>query len=337
MLGSSFGPFNPLFRATRFCTMQKLITYLYAAGRVATYLSRHTSLRLYPDMELAYILFSPNIFPRAVKREGQYFTVPKSPSTIYMRAIQGEKRTHWQCVPLPVSTCTLRRYRNGICHRFSESNAPEYHLLNVRERPPSRSDYRISVSNMAFTSSLLPPRWANMIGLLVWHFLIGLACSLDWRKFNVRPAVNRHSSSVSLFNAVPQKAKTRQSIPTSSGLSRINLHCTITSVRWVRILRHLRRGLTSIIFRLQRSIMAAVRIPISLRKTIFIMVQNDSEHLTRLGYIPFIYVRLFSSSGSPVPTNYSVWSISHGGTCMFWVIFFSIVKIYSQLAQRHQL
>ena len=74
--------------------MQKLITYLYAAGRVATYLSRHTSLRLYPDMELAYILFSPNIFPRAVKREGQYFTVPKSPSTIYMRAIQGEKRTH---------------------------------------------------------------------------------------------------------------------------------------------------------------------------------------------------------------------------------------------------
>lgn len=77
--------------------MQKLITYLYAAGRVATYLSRHTSLRLYPDMELAYILFSPNVFPRAVKREGQYFTVPKSPSTIYESHSRGKKNTLTVC------------------------------------------------------------------------------------------------------------------------------------------------------------------------------------------------------------------------------------------------
>jgi hypothetical protein len=48
--------------------------------------------------------------------------------------------------------------------------------------------------------------------------------------------------------------------------------------------------------------MAAVRIHTSLRKTVLIMVQNDSEHLTRLGYIPIIHVRLFSSSGSLVPT-----------------------------------
>lgn len=58
----------------------------------------------------------------------------------------------------------------------------------------------------------------------------------------------------------------------------------------------------SITFRLQRSVMATVRIYLSLRKTVLIMVQDDSEHLTRLGYIPLIHVRLFSSSGSLVPT-----------------------------------
>ena len=68
--------------------------------------------------------------------------------------------------------------------------------------------------------------------------------------------------------------------------------------------------------------MVAVRIHISLGKTIFIMVQNDSEHLTRLGYIPLIHVRLFSSSGSLVPINCSASFILHGGTCMFSVIIF---------------
>ena len=92
----------------------------------------------------------------------------------------------------------------------------------------------------------------------------------------------------------------------------------------------------SITFRLQRSVMATVRIYLSLRKTVLIMVQDDSEHLTRLGYIPLIHVRLFLRLDRLLLQLFSLIYLA------WWYLYvlsysFSIMKIHSQLTQRHQL
>ena len=71
--------------------------------------------------------------------------------------------------------------------------------------------------------------------------------------------------------------------------------------------------------------MAPVRMHIALRTTILTMVQNDSIHLTRTGYIPVNHVRHFSFFGWLVQTGYLASFISHGGICMF-ELFYPIVE-----------
>jgi hypothetical protein len=82
--------------------------------------------------------------------------------------------------------------------------------------------------------------------------------------------------------------------------------------------------------------MAPVRIRITLRTTVLTMVQNDSTHLTRLGYIPVNHVRPFSLFGWLVQTGCLASFISHGGTCTF-EFFISSWKGQLQLTQRQQL
>ena len=262
--------------------------------------------------------------------------VTKSPGAILVEAI-GEKM-HISLY----SAATVGKLRPGIC-RCSNNNIFQQVQVLRKQRPwvsppVQYHSYRRRYISFEWNSQILHSHRNGRIWLFGWWgILIGFPHRTEEYTTSGMVLLGILRQFHPLPNTVPQKAETRQSIPTSSGSLRISLHCTITSVRPIHALQYMRRRrLTSIMFRFQWSVMAPVRIRITLRTTVLTMVQNDSTHLTRLGYIPVNHVRPFSFFGWLVRSGYPALFISHGGTCMFEFFILSC-KGHLQLTQRQQL